>query len=755
MIGKSVGSSPRMSKGQPMYPILWLWDGGTSWLEAWIRMQEKTPLIMTCVAVVQANERLYRISIYNQWIYFQNKQLILLGLVIHSRMIMCEGRLLHHINSELISDGTNEPTPENRSSFLVLKDIDYPKEHCEQMYGLLPCAETFLGHLFLIVVYEYLLYHGESYLASGGKRIFKILGPGIFGASAFHVIGFLPESLILLVSGLSNTKDVAQEYVLTGVGLLAGSTILLLTLVWGTCVIIGSQKFDADSSSSSGSSMNPLQNPFEKILSLLIDSGVTTDEETSWAAKIMIISVFPFILLLIPELFGVDSSQGYIFIIALPVSVILLLTYFIYQVLEPSIQKRRLSYIKHEHLVVDILKHLQEHTAEKLLTEDDVLQDIKFRQLTWNKEKRMEEILKEFDKDSDSKVSMEEFVDRFTKWLDETKGAVDNRPYRSISSLKDLYQIIQPWVQTKKKEQEMMKILVSEIIRHVQSLPLGNFYNEDGTPNVTVIKGLFKRIDLDKDEYLSQSELKRLIMEVDSEKIQWNVNEATDQIIQDLDKRGDQKIDEQEFIDGFKEWLHTSDGEIIPSSSGTETDSSLHKYIQTPNLQKPWKKWKDDGVDRSSLAWTKAIMLLVLGIAMLALLAEPLIHSVQNASSAANIPSFFISFILVPLATNARAAISAIQTANQRKEPTTSLTFSELYNGVFMNNVLGFSVLLAVIYLRGLTWNFSGEVLSVLTVCIIVGVTTSFRLKLPIWTSFIAYMLYPLSLIFVYIFNKM
>ncbi|KAJ0522685.1 putative EF-hand domain pair protein CML [Helianthus annuus] len=682
------------------------------------------------------------------------------------------GRLLHHGNSGLISGGTKEPTSENPSSFLYLKETDFPKEHCEQMYGFLPCSETLLGHLFLIVVYEYLLYHGESYVASGGKRIFKILGPGIFGASAFHVLGFLPESLILLTSGLSNTKDVAQEYVLTGVGLLAGSTILLLTLIWGTCVIIGSRKFDGESSSSS--SVNSIQNPYEKALSLLTETGVNTDQETSWAAKLMILSVFPFTLLLIPELFGVDSSQGYIFVIALPVSVMFLLTYFIYQVLEPSIQKRRLSYVKHEHLVVDILKHLQEHTTEKLLTEDgsanlaaiksfftkidqdgdsyisfselkELLQDIKFRQLSWNKDKTMEEILKEFDKDSDCKVSMEEFVDRFTKWLDETKGAVDNRPYRSVSSWKDLYQIVQPWVQTKKKEQEMMKILVSEIIRHARSLPLGNFYNDNGTPNVSVIKGLFRRIDLDKDNCLSQSELKRLIMEVDSEKMQWNVNEATDQIMQDLDRSGDQKVDEKEFIDGFKEWLHMSNGETLSSTPSTESDSSL----------KPWERWTDDGIDRSSWAWTKAIMLLVLGIAMLALLAEPLIHSVQNVSSAANIPSFFISFILVPLATNARAAISAVQTTNQRKERTTSLTFSELYNGVFMNNVLGFSVLLAVIYFRGLTWDFSGEVLAVLTVCIIVGVTSSFSSKLPIWTSFIAYMLYPLSLIFVYIFNKL
>lgn len=72
------------------------------------------------------------------------------------------------------------------------------EEFCEQMYGFLPCSKSMTGHLFLIVVYEFLLFRGESYVASGGERIFKILGPGVFGASAFQVIGSLPEALILL-----------------------------------------------------------------------------------------------------------------------------------------------------------------------------------------------------------------------------------------------------------------------------------------------------------------------------------------------------------------------------------------------------------------------------------------------------------------------------------------------------------------------------------------------------------------------------
>ena len=70
--------------------------------------------------------------------------------------------------------------------------------YCKQMYGFLPCSSNILGHLFLILVYEYLLFHGESYLAAGGEQIFKILGPGVFGASAFDILGALPESLILV-----------------------------------------------------------------------------------------------------------------------------------------------------------------------------------------------------------------------------------------------------------------------------------------------------------------------------------------------------------------------------------------------------------------------------------------------------------------------------------------------------------------------------------------------------------------------------
>lgn len=77
----------------------------------------------------------------------------------------------------------------------------------------------------------------------------------------------------------------------------------------------------------------------------------------------------------------------------------------------------------------------------------------------------------------------------------------------------------------------------------------------------------------------------------------------------------------------------------------------------------------------------------------------------------------------------------------------------QIYGGVFMNNVLGFSVLLAIIYVREMTWEFSAEVLVVLIVCLVVGLIASVRSTFPLWTAFVAFLLYPLSLLLVYILN--
>ncbi|KAI3828223.1 hypothetical protein L1987_02320 [Smallanthus sonchifolius] len=99
---------------------------------------------------------------------------------------------------ELVSDGVCDGAadPEDESS-LHLKGIDSSEEQCKLMYGFLPCSTNIPSHIFLIVIYEYLLYHGESY-AGGDGRIFRVFGKNFFVSIASQLLDSLPDSLILL-----------------------------------------------------------------------------------------------------------------------------------------------------------------------------------------------------------------------------------------------------------------------------------------------------------------------------------------------------------------------------------------------------------------------------------------------------------------------------------------------------------------------------------------------------------------------------
>lgn len=55
----------------------------------------------------------------------------------------------------------------------------------------------------------------------------------------FHTVSFS-------VSGLSGSTETAQSQVSVGMGLLAGSTVMLITVVWASCVIIGKCDIEND-----------------------------------------------------------------------------------------------------------------------------------------------------------------------------------------------------------------------------------------------------------------------------------------------------------------------------------------------------------------------------------------------------------------------------------------------------------------------------------------------------------------------------
>ncbi|CAK9152573.1 unnamed protein product [Ilex paraguariensis] len=496
---------------------------------------------------------------------------------------------------------------------------------CEPTYGFLPCTTTLWGQLFLVVVYEYLLSVGERYVSAGSDLFFEMVGPGVFGASLFHLLGAVPEVLLVLISGLSGSIETAQEQAAMGMSVLAGSTVMLLTLTWGFCVAFGSYDFSDDSAESDTEHDIPLS---------LTGFGVNADVETSYTARIMILSMLPFIILQLANFLNSSSATRVIVLVALIVTLALFFAFSFYQVFQPWIQNRRFKYL----------------------------------------------------------------VQKFVK-------------------------------------DKLMGVLL-----------------RNGKPNIQRIKKIFHDIDKNKSGYISEAEMKMFIFGIQLEDdVLLNKDDYVEKVMEAFDINSDGHIDEDEFVKGLTKWLleakqsarnqdHKNSvllGNSVKNSEDPEKQSLLHKSEKSST--RPW--WN----------YIKALFLVLLGITILALLVRPLIEAVAGFATSANIPSFFVPYVVIPLAMNYRRALSAINSARQKTQTSISLTLSQIYGGAFMNNMIGLVVFLSLVYIRDLAWDVSAEVLVVLIICTVMGLFASFCTKFPLWTSFLAYLLYAISLLLLYV----
>lgn len=78
------------------------------------------------------------------------------------------------------------------------------------------------------------------------------------------------------------------------------------------------------------------------------------------------------------------------------------------------------------------------------------------------------------------------------------------------------------------------------------------------------------------------------------------------------------------------------------------------------------------------LNYIQAGGLIILGTAITLVLGQPLVMTLVEFSFAANVPSFLISYVVIPLALNVGQAMSAISAAKQKTEAAISLTMSEV-----------------------------------------------------------------------------
>ncbi|KAG0628532.1 hypothetical protein M758_1G033800 [Ceratodon purpureus] len=529
---------------------------------------------------------------------------------------------------------------------------------CEEHYGIMPCSTSLGGNAALLVAYGYMLLQAAQMLSDGSELLLTVMSPGVIGGLVLPVLGALPDALLIAASGLGASQADAQEEVLVGMGLVAGSSVMLLTALWGACLIVG--RCDLVEHPTNGT-LVAKDRTLTKGFSLR-ETGVTNDRQTKWASWIMMGTLLPFLVAQIPRLFGLKTEGHFFIAIAAVISTLGLIAYCTYQLVAPWIQERRIDWAKTRYRRNHALHKMYNHISEK-----------------------------------------------------------------------------QEW---------------------------GGLFKADGKPNEDALLRLFDHFDPDHDQLLTEVELKGLILGLGIERHNGQVPEEDElkHWMKEFDVSGDGQISQEEFLQGIKRWMNISLGSFkkrkSASSSANSSPSEPHGWdfeAQVKDAKLDLAALEDDSNDddeedenkeppsRRQII-VKAIMYLVAGAAVAAIFADPLVDAIGGFSKASGISPFFISFIATPLATNSSEAISSLIFAKRKRKKNISMTYSQIYGAVTMNNTMCLGIFLAIVYFRGLLWDFSAEISVIFFATLIMGFIAAVRTTFPLWMAFIGLALYPISI---------
>ncbi|WZZ59212.1 hypothetical protein YC2023_059319 [Brassica napus] len=549
------------------------------------------------------------------------------------------GRVLNSLSADksiLVSDGSQE-----ESSYEILT-LDPPnrlsKNACVHVYGFLPCADNVAGYVFQVFSFGCLLIIGENFLSEGRTKLFVIFEVGFYGGIVFPLLTMFTRIALILSSGLTGSREIANSMVDNNVGVTVAYTVFALTMQWGACVVFGLSGLGSDQSIRNGEvqriSSDTTIPRRQLIMKIVAEAGVKADPKNKKAAGIMLLTLLPFVMVTLSEMFDSKSWKDRIVLITLIISGSATVVYFLYSYFDTADQEKSLDRARFE--------------------------------------------------------------------------------------------------------------LMSEVHKHLQNFSPQSFI-KNGQLSKESLHRLFEKIDVNKDGKIQVSELKDLTVEFGMlGRMKCDIHELATTLLADFDSDSDGEIDEIEFEKGISRWLK----QYKFSFDSTECQRDNRAEDRVLRMEQPKESLVAKLLSQRTM---RATIEVIVGILIVLFLATPFMANIELLSKSAGVPSFYVVFVVIPLARNLRNALTAHFCRKKDKARVTSDTFSEIYKDVTMNNLLGISIILAIVYTRGLTWDYSTEVLIIVIVGLIIGVPAYVRSTYPFWICVLAFALYFFSLVLVYL----
>jgi Ca2+/Na+ antiporter len=529
------------------------------------------------------------------------------------------------------------------------------------------------GLLWLFLSYGYVLYYASNLISEGSDLLLLVPSmAGLVGGVVLPLLGAVPDGAIMLFSGLGDIET-AQETLSVGVGALAGSTIMLLTVPWGLSVFGGRVNIDADGVPNYRSS--PKLSKKTSIHQELVGTGVSISESVSHGGYVMMITTIPYFLIQVPAFFlhgpteEIASGEHYW---ALGGLFVCLIGFVSYLYLQLQISQKGMD------------KGKRVAVVKKLLQE--------------------------------GQVSLSGALRASIQSNGGAPGSAQG--YQSINK-DDNY------------PDEAVGSYLKEILREA-------FLKYDANKNGTLDKKEVKTFFRDFHEDISDEEMDSLFTQFDSD---LNGVVSFDEFIGACYVFITQKGEEEKVAAPTVGHLESTE-----SATSEIAESIFDEDEEAEDVPEEFTDLSPDA--QQAAIKTRAFMMLFIGTTLVIMFSDPMVDVMQEIAVRAGLSPFYVAFILAPLASNASEVLASQYYAAKKTRKTITVSLSALEGAASMNNTFCLSIFMALIYFRGLAWQYTAETISIVLVEMIIAIMVQ-KTVMTSKDAVIIIAIFPLSIILV------
>jgi Ca2+/Na+ antiporter len=564
----------------------------------------------------------------------------------------------------------------------------------------------FVQLLFLGGVYGYILMFGSNMIKDGSELLLLIPSlAGVVGSIVLPVLGAVPDGAIVLFSGLGPD---AQQQINVGIGALAGSTIMLLTIPWFLSIWGGRVNLDPDGNANYIRPKGKDRAGWQKLSpgSKVLGTGVNCGSAIKYSSKVMVVTLISFLIIQVPAWVGNCALEKD----ATP---------------ETCLTPKLSGLIGALFATALFLFYLWDQA--RIADIDDVKED-KIDELRKEAVKKglvsMRGLFPEKVMDRDGKVEISADSKRFQAFL---------KPFFRKFDADNSGEI-------EKSEFSALVDSLGEKLSREESETLMKYMDKDGSGSIS-----FKEF-CDAMAELMRSD---------------RVGSPT--------SVGSPSADRKKFIPGSETTpLLGPGGTRINDSKSSSKLSNEENRLPAAAMDTEGAKdeKEEEGGDddeepevpedlahlepkaqQRRVLW-RATWQMGLGVFVVLLFSDPMVDVLGQIGDRTGIKPFYIAFVLAPLASNASELIAAFAYAKKKTEKTITISFASLIGAACMNNTFCLCIFLYLVYFKNLIWVFSAETLAILLVELIMFTFAQRRVH-KTWFGFVVLALFPCSIAFV------